>query len=336
MVGLDRRITIGIRRLDRPPDTTPDVQLPRRVEPRGPDVEVRRQRGPGRIEDVEVPANLGVSVISHGLLRLGKEVAGLDVPLGLGLEHARSRGLEIEILAVSRCDQRVEHRILKNGPPVAIARGALDEPRIGTVDPRRRDLGRRLFEIGTDPEAIMHPLGKRRSPQKSAARTASTASLRESSQAHSERCLAGSPEPPLRRDHVVVHPTSSGVQGFSAPPTSCDPMTKQPRGRRQGHQGDHGQRLDIGQEQREALIPRDTRARPCRWRSDQKQGAQYILPLRTQATHSTRQGCNPNSPARTALGQVRPGEAAGKAGRPKPGLPHAKKYLSGAARCGGP
>ena len=74
------------------------------------------------------------------------------------------------------CDQRVEHRILKNGPPVAIARGALDEPRIGTVDPRRRDLGRRLFEIGTDPEAIMHPLGKRRQPEKSAARTAGAAS----------------------------------------------------------------------------------------------------------------------------------------------------------------
>ena len=110
------------------------------------------------IEDIEVPSDLCMYIIADRILRLGKEVARLDVTLGLRLEHTGSHRLEVEVLAVSGLDQPIEHRVLEDGPPGAIVRVPLDEARILPVNPPRGNLSRRLMEVRADLEAVVHPL----------------------------------------------------------------------------------------------------------------------------------------------------------------------------------
>ena len=48
---------------------------------------------------------------------LGKEIAGRDVPLGLSLEDARGRALQIEVLQAGGFDQGIKRGIVEGGPP---------------------------------------------------------------------------------------------------------------------------------------------------------------------------------------------------------------------------
>ena len=82
--------------------------------------------------------------------------------LGPGLEDAEAGVAQRQVLPIGRVDQRVEHRVFENGPPVA------QVGLFGCAPARRpqsihcgRHRRRRPFEIGTHLEAVVDVLRHR-------------------------------------------------------------------------------------------------------------------------------------------------------------------------------
>ncbi len=171
MVVLDGGAQLGVGRLDVAADAAPEVEFPRGVEAGGPHVErgrrreaagrpARRAAGGRKAEQAAVLADLGVGVGAEGLLRLRQEVAGRDVALGAGLEDARRRRLQVEVLLAGGLDQGIQGGIAEDAPPGVGGRRGHDA-RVG-VDPVRGDGGRRLVVVRPDLEAVAHVLGEGR------------------------------------------------------------------------------------------------------------------------------------------------------------------------------
>lgn len=67
---------------------------------------------------------------------------------------------QIKVLAMRGIDQPVENGVLENGPPGAIGGRVALHPRVGKVDPRRRNLSRRRLIVGPHFETVMHVLAQ--------------------------------------------------------------------------------------------------------------------------------------------------------------------------------
>ena len=103
-IAFDGSLEFRVRRFELPAQVPPEIELPGGVEAGRPYVERSRGRRLRVAEQVEVLADLGMSIIADGVLRLGEKIARRDVPLGLRLQDARGRALQIEILLASRVD----------------------------------------------------------------------------------------------------------------------------------------------------------------------------------------------------------------------------------------
>src|SRR5262249_22304064 len=79
-----------------------------------------------------------------------------------GLEHARPRHAQVDVLGVGGPDQLVKHGIAEEGPPGAVVCGDAFDPGIARIDPCRGQWGRRTLVVGPDLEAVLDEPRKRR------------------------------------------------------------------------------------------------------------------------------------------------------------------------------
>ena len=91
-------------------------------------------------------------------MRLREQIADGDAELGAGFENAGAGDSQGKILGVGVFDERVERRVVEDGPPLAQAIFLAFNARIRVVDPALGDRRGGTRVVRADLEAIAPPI----------------------------------------------------------------------------------------------------------------------------------------------------------------------------------